>query len=145
MNYQKLYNSIIAHAKNEIRSKDDNYYERHHIIPKSLGGSNKKENLVHLTAREHFICHLLLVKIHINDMNNYKRMLHAFMLMKGQSGTQVRYVNSKLYESLKRQYSIIRSKARAGVAISEEQKKILVDRLAYARSLRKKESENKKV
>ena len=29
--------------------------------------------------------------------------------------------------------------------ISEEQKKVLVDRLAYARSLRKKESENKKV
>ena len=32
------------------------YYEKHHIQPKSLGGSNKKENLVRLTAREHFIC-----------------------------------------------------------------------------------------
>jgi len=37
-------------------------YEIHHIIPKSLGGSDNKENLVLLTAREHYIAHWLLYK-----------------------------------------------------------------------------------
>lgn len=44
-------------------SGSSNYYENHHIIPRSLNGSNSSENLVLLTAREHFICHWLLVKI----------------------------------------------------------------------------------
>lgn len=43
------------------RSKGDGkYYEKHHIIPKWMGGSDKKENLVLLTAREHYLCHYLL-------------------------------------------------------------------------------------
>lgn len=58
MNYEKIYNQIIERAKlsNRIKSKE-NYFEKHHIIPKCLGGDNEKENLVLLTAREHFICH----------------------------------------------------------------------------------------
>lgn len=39
------------------------YFETHHIVPKSLGGTDDKNNLVNLTAREHYIAHLLLVKI----------------------------------------------------------------------------------
>lgn len=42
----------------------EGYSERHHILPKSLGGSNESENLVDLTAREHYLAHKLLVKIH---------------------------------------------------------------------------------
>ena len=57
--YKKWYDMIIENAQNrQIKG----YKERHHIIPKCLGGSNKKENLVDLTAREHFVCHWLLTK-----------------------------------------------------------------------------------
>lgn len=58
--YSKCYYNIIEHRKN---NPVNGYVERHHIIPKSLGGSNKKENIVALTAREHFVCHRLLVKM----------------------------------------------------------------------------------
>jgi hypothetical protein len=37
--------------------------EKHHIIPKSIGGTNQKNNIICLTAREHYICHRLLVRI----------------------------------------------------------------------------------
>ena len=37
--------------------------ECHHIIPKSFGGSEDKDNLVLLTPKEHFLAHKLLVKI----------------------------------------------------------------------------------
>jgi hypothetical protein len=59
--YTRTYYQIIARAKSRI--KPDCYTERHHIIPKSIGGTNDSENLVFLTAREHFICHKLLPKM----------------------------------------------------------------------------------
>lgn len=40
----------------------DEYHERHHILPKCLGGTNEDENLVDLYAREHFIAHKLLAE-----------------------------------------------------------------------------------
>lgn len=59
--YTTWYFNIINKAKERIESEQV-YYESHHIIPKSLGGDDSKSNLIRLTAREHFICHLLLVK-----------------------------------------------------------------------------------
>jgi hypothetical protein len=68
MNYPKIYNEIIENAKFENHLKYKGvYYENHHIVPKCLGGSNEKDNLVLLTAKEHFICHKLLVKIYPNN------------------------------------------------------------------------------
>lgn len=54
MNYKRIYDEIISNAKNRITNKGD-YFEKHHIIPKFDNGSNDKDNLVRLTAREHFI------------------------------------------------------------------------------------------
>lgn len=58
--YTKAYFQIITSAKTRIV---EGYVERHHIIPKSLGGTNDQTNLVRLTAKEHFICHLLLLRM----------------------------------------------------------------------------------
>lgn len=94
MNYESIYNKIIAKAKSENRSKaDDAYYEVHHIIPTCLGGTGERHlcknnrshpNLVLLTAREHFFCHLLLCRIYEtkgNDRRVYYKMLAAFNRM----------------------------------------------------------------
>ena len=65
MNYEKIYNQLINRAQFEYRKKScSTYFERHHIIPKCLGGDNSKSNLVLLTAREHFIAHKLLCEIY---------------------------------------------------------------------------------
>lgn len=61
MNYQKIYDAIIL---NRQTNKYIGYTELHHILPRSMGGSDDPSNLVRLSAREHFICHLLLYKIH---------------------------------------------------------------------------------
>jgi hypothetical protein len=61
--YHRWYLSIIAKAQAEGRKKcGDGKYDRHHIIPVSMGGTNNKSNLVLLTSKEHFLCHLLLFK-----------------------------------------------------------------------------------
>ena len=78
MNYSILYDNIIEKARFENRSKrNDIYYENHHIIPKCFGGSNKKDNLVLLTAKEHYICHKLLVELYPKN----KSMIYALHRM----------------------------------------------------------------
>ena len=54
-----------------IKLPTTEYVEKHHIIPKSMGGNNSNENIAILTAREHFVCHLLLTKMTTGN-NNYK-------------------------------------------------------------------------
>lgn len=65
MNYKNIHDSLIGLAKS--RRKPDCYCERHHVIPRSMGGEDTVDNLVWLTAREHYVVHWLLYKIHKNN------------------------------------------------------------------------------
>jgi len=112
MNYKKVYDQII-----EKRQKDpinEGYSEKHHILPRSLGGSDNPDNLVRLSAREHFICHYLLAKMYERETNEWYRMNHAFMMMKSESVFNSRYFNSRLYEALKGDFSSVMSFAQKG-------------------------------
>lgn len=104
MNYVKIYYSIIEKRKIDIPT---GYVEEHHIIPRSLGGSDDKSNLVKLTAKEHFICHLLLTKMYKKGSNEYYKMCSAFLMMlvssKDHNGN--RYISSKKYEHLRMSFS----------------------------------------
>jgi len=118
MNYEKIYNQIINRAKNRIL---ECYTEKHHIIPRCMGGSDEKENLVNLTAREHFICHRLLVQIHPSN-NKLKFALWAMCNMK--SKRQSRYTpSSRIYESIKIEVIKLISEKKKGVKLSEEHKR----------------------
>ena len=67
MDYKLHYDNLIKTRKLLNRKRSDGlYYENHHAIMKSMGGDNNKENLVLLTAREHFLAHWLLWMIHKN-------------------------------------------------------------------------------
>ena len=65
MDYQKHYEQLIA--KHGSRDKPDGYSERHHILPKSMGGSDEASNLVYLSAKAHFVAHHLLWRWHRNS------------------------------------------------------------------------------
>ena len=62
MNYKKIYEGLCRSRKVRGTKKEDGY-EVHHIKPKSMGGSNLKQNLVKLTYKEHFLAHKLLCRI----------------------------------------------------------------------------------
>lgn len=83
--YTTWYYSIIAKADN---INTGGYVERHHIIPKSLGGSNDQSNIATLTAKEHFVCHLLLTKMVVGM--DRKRMFNALRKMSHSKSTQQR-------------------------------------------------------
>jgi len=94
--YTKYYYGIIENA----RSRENTLYtEKHHIIPKSLGGDNNINNIVKLSAREHFICHRLLCKM-TTDTEKAKMSYAAWqqgrsLHLKGMK------ISSRLYEQLK--------------------------------------------
>jgi hypothetical protein len=96
MNYQKIYNILVRRGQNRIL---EGYSEKHHIVPRCLGGTDEATNLVSLTPEEHYLCHLLLVKIHPNNI----RLVKAAMFMVSSNNNVKR--NNKAYGWLKRQYA----------------------------------------
>jgi len=94
--YTQCYYNIVEQAK--ARSTVG-YFEQHHIIPKSLGGSNDASNLVALTAREHFICHWLLTKM-LPKSPEQKKLYHAFSAFAMISSNQQRTITSRQYQIL---------------------------------------------
>lgn len=102
MNYKQNYNDYLAYVKTLNRSKNEGtYYEEHHIIPRSLGGSDEASNKVLLTSREHYLAHYLLMKIYEeNTDGSYRKMVYAFMCMNWDKYS-TRYKNSRLYARVK--------------------------------------------
>lgn len=123
MNYMKIYNDLVQHAKLKNLQRKDQYIERHHIIMKSLGGLDNDENLVAFTARQHYIAHLLLFKHYKQEMLNgkdktpYYKCLGALSAMiqlpatKDENGAAKRIFKfgSHLYNSWKIELSKIQS------------------------------------
>lgn len=106
MNYQKIYDSLIERGKNRTI---DGYSERHHILPRCMGGGDEKENLVDLTPEEHFLAHVLLVKLHPEQ---FKLILAAQMMCSPiRGGGRPRRV---LYGWLKRLHSEHMSRQNSG-------------------------------
>ena len=110
MNYEKIYYSIVAKRK---QTAPDGYAEKHHITPRSIGGSDDPDNLVLLTPREHFICHGLLVKMYTRTPQYYK-MVKAFFMMLLESKNQARYCPSREYAKLKEAFSLAQSVSQTG-------------------------------
>lgn len=116
MNYINIYNNIISKAKDEQRIKNSIvYYEAHHIVPLCMGGggTNKQwknhPNIVLLTAREHFLCHLLLSKMYPNN----NKIIYAFWMMchvKNNSQNQRHIPSNRQYNEAKQLFIKIHSK-----------------------------------
>lgn len=106
--YCGWYFNIIdkALARGWTKKTSPIYVESHHIIPQSI---LKNNDTVILTAREHFICHLLLPKF-VTGQYKYK-MLYAAMSMKMKGKrTEHRYINSRLYDGVRKDYSNYKKK-----------------------------------
>lgn len=115
MNYKKIYEELIDFRKN---NPVNGYFENHHILPRSLGGSDDSQNIVRLSAREHFVAHLLLTRIH-NEGPNHHKMIRAFVMMLCHSTTHQRYSPSRRYEILRKKFSRTQSLAQTGSGNSQ--------------------------
>ena len=115
--YTKWYFNIIRNANPTTR-----YVEKHHIIPKCIGGSDNRENLVSLTAREHFVCHLLLTKMTTGKVK--QAMCWAVGKFAQVSKHQNRKFTSWEYKKIRENISF----ARTGKKHSDESRKKMSDK-----------------
>lgn len=127
MNYTKIYNDLIFKAIN--RKFVEGYTEKHHILPKCLGGDNHKSNIVILTGREHYIAHFLLVKIYPKNA----KLKYALWMMVNGSRIKRPKVNSRLFQIAKEEFVSaprqIRENYRHSRQTLEKMRKITTDRL----------------
>jgi len=100
MNYALAYERLVAKAR--VRKKVDGYSEIHHVLPRSLGGTDDESNLIVLTSKEHFLAHVLLAKMHGGMLWT------ALIIMKGKKN---RYCNARLFEMARKYAFTAREKA----------------------------------
>lgn len=97
--YTTWYLELIEYRRYR-KISETTYIEKHHILPKSIGGNDSNENLILLTAREHFVAHLLLSKM-FSGTSKIK-MVVALRAMKNLNVTGKRHVcNSREFELVK--------------------------------------------
>jgi len=96
MKYETIYKQIIERAKTR---KLTGYKEKHHILPTCMNGNNDKENLVELTAKEHFICHKLLTELYPTE-NKLHYAVRMMATMKSAFGRDYK-VGAREYQRLK--------------------------------------------
>lgn len=98
--YTKCYYQLVDRANNRLHDPNQ-YYETHHVIPRCMGGSNAKSNLVKFTAREHYIAHMLLVRMTTGPTK--RKMSFGLWKMISANPVQDRYMPcNKQYEIIKR-------------------------------------------
>jgi hypothetical protein len=110
MNYENIYKQFIVDRR--IKEKTlTGYSEKHHILPRSLGGDDSSENLIWLSSGDHFFAHLLLAKTYGG------KMWQALFLMTHEKTTSAKGfgVKRKWYEEAKKQASKLKSEFYTGV------------------------------
>lgn len=107
MNYKKIYDQLVEKCK--VRGLDksalEGYFEKHHVVPRCMGGSDEPENFVLFTGREHFIAHMLLMRAYPESTS---LMRAAFMMSsRWKSGglEESKPIHSKTYENLRVLYA----------------------------------------
>lgn len=132
MDYKKIYDNLMSSRlllkkERHQNKKNGEYYEGHHIIPKSKGGTGtstrglNNPNIVLLTAREHFLAHWLLWRIYRDRSSAL-----AFHKMMSSNNHQVRNKSARGYEEARLAFSVTNKGNQYGKGvkkvISEKQK-----------------------
>jgi hypothetical protein len=98
MDYQKIHDQIINRAKQRVLN---GYKERHHVVPRCLGGNDTIDNIVLLTAREHFIVHKLLCRIYPNEDKLFFAYRMMAVMKNSKDNERDYYVSSREFEEIR--------------------------------------------
>ena len=99
MKYQKHYDRLIERARNRLPV---GYVETHHVVPRCIGGSDERGNLVQLTAEEHFVAHQLLCKM----FPSVRGLAFAAQAMTATTEYCESRINNKLFGWLRKRFAM---------------------------------------
>jgi len=111
MKYEEFIQSIL-NTRGRFACGEE-YHEKHHILPHSMGGTDGTNNLIDLYAREHFIAHKLLAE----ENKDNDKLIYAWWAMAHWENpeTQERYrLTSEEYEYIKKEFSNMMSVRMSG-------------------------------
>jgi len=91
--YTKWYLNIV-HRSPKVKPKDG-YFEKHHIIPKSIIKDESLDNICFLTPKEHFLCHVLLPKM-LKDQTHVHLMLCALAYFSNNTKRKLKYTSRQI-------------------------------------------------
>lgn len=115
MNYQKIHDDLVEYCRKQVLP-EETYTEKHHVIPRSLGGG-EGDNVIKITARQHFVLHALLYFIakRTGTEGERKKTAMAWNYMRANpvAGDR-RYINSRLFEAARIDVSKFMSEAQSG-------------------------------
>jgi hypothetical protein len=135
IHYVNRYNKFIDSLRNQVV---EGYTEKHHIIPRSHGGTHDDSNLIRLTPRQHYVAHWMLWKAYGKEMTT------AFHYMSGIKRYGKR-LNSKTFsimklEEIERQKNkIVSEETRKKMSVSAKNKPPISDETRKKLSLKTKE------
>jgi|SRR5579859_189050 len=127
MNYRRIYESIIQRANLRAHVSEN---QKHHIIPRHLGGTDDPENIISLTFKEHYLIHYLRWKIFgsEDDLSAYRMMrgiktseAHKFFARKGGYIGGQKNAESGLFDRIKTFESMSKG-GKAGAATNKKNK-----------------------
>lgn len=124
MDYTKHYNALVDKASNRTLT---GYKERHHIIPRCMGGTDDPSNLIDLTAEEHFVAHQLLLRMFWHTEYKHKLAWACQAMSMGRTG---RVLNNKSFGWLRKAFAqavSAKNKGRKRAPFSAETRKKLSD------------------
>jgi hypothetical protein len=124
MNYQWHYDRLISTRKERIR-EESVYYENHHVIMKSMGGTDEESNIVFLTPREHFLAHWLLWRIHRNRQTAFAFNTFCEMFKGKNHSKRTLKISSRSYQEAREAYSLTQKEKMKGVLNSNRSKIVL--------------------
>lgn len=103
MDYLMHYNKLMESRK--LRDPESLlYYEKHHILPRCMGGGDDDHNLVYLSFKEHYMAHYLLTKIYTKE----PKIQYAFLCMLRDPHGH-RSITSSMYATIKENYKKFKS------------------------------------
>lgn len=120
MTYEQFIDNILT-SRGRFGISEEEYKERHHIIPKCLGGKDEESNLIDLYAREHFEAHRLLA---LENSENAGLQCAWHMMCKcNTSKFNKRYMSTpEEYEELKNTFSNAMSMLMSGRKFTQAHK-----------------------
>ncbi len=134
MTYREQYYQIIDFRR-QNPVPDNEYSEKHHIIPKSCGGTNDPDNLVRLTAAEHYKAHCILPYMYLEEgnKNGYTKMLYAWHRLA--NSPQTSHPNLLFVDEESEEYEKLR----------KAHKELLSGKIAWNRGISPDETTRKKI
>ena len=120
MDYARIYMALCTKARER---KLESYSERHHIVPKCMGGTNRLHNIVRLTAEEHFVAHQLLVKLNPDSRGLIFALQALSMKRNGRVNNKTfGWIRRKLAEETSRRRKGAKQPPHVGAAVSARHK-----------------------